>query len=95
MFESTPPKRKKNKVKAKNIFSNIPLKTSAFQWKLDQTIKAATNPIYQKQMQSYLLKDKKMLEKRRHGKVLKNLAFEKDLEIKNRKIDKELRRDLY
>ena len=95
MFENPTPKRIKNKVKAKNVFVNIPVKTPAFLWKIDHLWKIKCNPIFEQQETNYLVKDKKMLEKRRYGKVLKNLALEKDLEIKNRKIDKELRKDLF
>lgn len=85
----------KNKVHAKIVFANIHVKTPAFQWKLDNDWKVRCNPIFEQQEKNYLLKDRRMLEKRRYGKVLKNLALEKDLEIKNKKVDKELRKNLY
>lgn len=83
------------KVKAKNVFAGIPIKTPAYLWKIDREWKIKCNPIFEQQENNYLAKDRRMLEKRRYGKILKNLALEKDLEIKNKKIDKELRKDLY
>ena len=43
----------------------------------------------------YTNKDRKMLEKRRYGKVLKNTAMERDLEIRNKRLDRELKKDLF
>jgi hypothetical protein len=76
------------------VFANINLKTPAYQWKIDQDFQAKFFPSYKLQ-QSYLEKDRKMLEKRRYGKVLKNMALEKDLEIKNRKLERELKNNLF
>ena len=46
-------------------------------WKIDQEWKIKCNPLFKKQQNQYLEKDRKMLSKRRYGKVLKNKAFEK------------------
>jgi hypothetical protein len=95
MFENPTPKRQKNKVRPKALFANVSIKTPAFQWKIDQEWKIKCNPGYQLQETAYLHKDRKMLEKRRYGKVLKNQALEKDLEIKNKRLDRELKKDLF
>jgi hypothetical protein len=95
MFENPKPKRAKNKVMAKQVFANISLNTAGFQWKSDQDSKIKINPTFAHQQQNYLNKDRKMLEKRRYGKVLKNRAMEKDLEIRNKRLDRELKNDLF
>ena len=40
-------------------------------------------------------KDKKLLEKRRYGSILKNLALDQDLKVKNKQIDNELRQKIF
>lgn len=53
------------------------------------------NPEFHKQESEYIQRDKRMLLKRREGTIMKNLALHQDLEITNKKVDKELRKLLF
>lgn len=50
------------------------------------------NPIYHEQETNYNQKDQNMLLKRRQGTIMKNLTMNQDLQINNKRLDKELRK---
>ncbi|CAI2366207.1 unnamed protein product [Moneuplotes crassus] len=95
MFTNPPPVRQKNSVKPRMVFTNAIINTMPGQFKIDRIWKVKSNPMFQQQESEYILKDKKMLEKRRYGKVLKNMALQRELEITSKKIEKEYKKRMY
>lgn len=95
MFKTVRKVSKKRTAKAKQIFGHVQVQTAGGQWKNDRCLMITKNPSYHHLETNYNLRDKRMLLKRREGTVMKNLALQQDLEVNNRKLDRELRKYLF
>ncbi|CAI2366952.1 unnamed protein product [Moneuplotes crassus] len=95
MFADPPKTRQKNRVRPRLIFDNATVKTTTGQFVCDKLWKACSNPEFHQQEKEYNKKDRILLEKRRTGRLLKNMALEAELEIVNKRIEKESKRMLY
>jgi hypothetical protein len=73
----------------------VEVPTAAGWSKKDRKIMYDINPVYGRRQADYVNKDKRMLLKRREGTIMKNLALQQNLEVANRRTDKELRKLLF
>ena len=79
-------------MRPKLVFHKIRVKTSGEQWRNDRKQMITSNPVYYHTENAYIKKDKAMLLKRREGTLMKNVAMQNELEIANRKVDREIRK---
>lgn len=78
-----------------NLFSDVEVEQPGEQWRKDRGLLAQVNPEYEDVEKKFYEKDKKALNKRRQGNLLKNLALDQDLKVMNKKLDKDLRDKIF
>ena len=74
MFENVQAKRPRKKPMARALFANVSIKTPSLFWKQDKQYRIKCNPLFAQQEKAYFDKDRKMMEKRKQGKLYKLLA---------------------
>ena len=82
-------------MRSKQIFNQVEVQTAGSQWRNDRKLMVTKNPTYHQLENDYTVRDKRMLLKRREGTIMKNLALQQDLEVNNKKMDRELRKLLF
>ncbi|CAI2362475.1 unnamed protein product [Moneuplotes crassus] len=76
-------------------FGDVKAETGGGLWMKDKEERQKVNPEYEQKERFYREKERRFLEQRRQGNVLKNLSLNQDLKIMNKKLDKMLRDKIF
>ena len=94
-FNKGKAKRSKNKVKPNDKFHNVRINDPGAQWRSDRKWRIQCNPEYKRHTEVEDRKELRMVQKRHHAHMLKNMALEQDTKVLDKMLQKELRKNLF